>query len=53
MQIAEDGRHIGPGIDLSVVAFDQTGDEWAFDVSGAFTSKSCLTEAHGHVALDV
>jgi DNA modification methylase len=28
----------GLGIELSFVALDQTGDDWAFDVSGAFTS---------------
>jgi len=28
----------GLGIELNFVAFDQTGAEWAFDVSGAFTS---------------
>jgi DNA modification methylase len=26
------------GIELSFIAFDQTGSEWAFDVSGAFSS---------------
>ncbi len=28
------------GIELSFLAFDQTGSEWAFDVSGAFSVSS-------------
>jgi len=36
--IREDVKHRGIGIVLSFVAADQTGAEWAFDLSGAFTS---------------
>lgn len=36
--IRPDVKVKGLGIELSFVARDQRGDEWAFDVSGAFTS---------------
>lgn len=37
-KIREDVKPRGLGIVLNFVATDQQGDEWAFDVSGAFTS---------------
>jgi DNA modification methylase len=36
--IREDVKPRGLGIVLNFVAADQTGEDWAFDVSGAFTS---------------
>lgn len=36
--IRSDVKVAGLGIELNFVALDQFGDEWAFDVSGAFTS---------------
>lgn len=36
--IREEVKPRGLGIVLNLVATDQTGDDWAFDVSGAFTS---------------
>lgn len=36
--IREDVKPRGLGIVLNFLAADQTGEEWAFDVSGAFTS---------------
>jgi DNA modification methylase len=36
--IREDVKPRGLGIVLNFVASDQTGEDWAFDVSGAFTS---------------
>ncbi len=36
--IRADFKPRGLGIEISFVASDQTGGEWAFDVSGAFTS---------------
>ncbi len=38
VDIRPDVKPPGLGIELSFVTFDQTGGEWAFDVSGAFTS---------------
>jgi site-specific DNA-methyltransferase (adenine-specific) len=38
MDIQSDVKVAGLGIELNFVARDQVGDEWAFDVSGAFTS---------------
>lgn len=36
--IRPDVKPPGLGIELSFIASDKTGEEWAFDVSGAFTS---------------
>lgn len=36
--IREDVKPRGTGVVLNFVAEDQTGEDWAFDVSGAFTS---------------
>ena len=38
VDIRSDFKPRGLGVKLNFVAFDQTGGEWAFDVSGAFTS---------------
>ncbi len=38
VDIRSDVKPPGLGIELSFVACDQAGSEWAFDVSGAFTS---------------
>lgn len=38
VDIRTDVKVAGLGIVLNFVALDQVGDEWAFDVSGAFTS---------------
>jgi site-specific DNA-methyltransferase (adenine-specific) len=38
VDIRTDVKVSGLGIELNFVAIDQVGDEWAFDVSGAFTS---------------
>jgi DNA modification methylase len=38
VDIRSDVKFSRLGIDLSFLAFDQTGHEWAFDVSGAFSS---------------
>jgi DNA modification methylase len=36
--IRSDVKYSRLGVELSFVAFDQTGQEWAFDVSGTFSS---------------
>ncbi len=33
-----DVKYPGPGVEVNIVATDTTGADWAFDVSGAFTS---------------
>ncbi len=38
VDIRSDFKPRGLGVELNFVAFDQTGGEWAFDVSGTFTS---------------
>lgn len=38
VDIRADVKIVGLGIELNFVAHDQVGGEWAFDVSGAFTS---------------
>jgi hypothetical protein len=38
VDIRSDVKFSRLGIELSFLAFDQTGHEWAFDVSGAFSS---------------
>jgi site-specific DNA-methyltransferase (adenine-specific) len=35
---AEDVKYSGLGVEVNIVAVDRTGRDWAFDVSGAFTS---------------
>ena len=35
---AEDVKYSGLGVEVNIVAVDQHGGDWAFDVSGAFTS---------------
>jgi DNA modification methylase len=36
--IRTDVRYPGPGVEVNLIATDANGDDWAFDVSGAFTS---------------
>jgi site-specific DNA-methyltransferase (adenine-specific) len=58
VDIRPDVKPPGLGIELSFVTFDQTGGEWAFDVSGAFTTtrtglrrKDTLWKALGKAAV--